>query len=108
MLKHVQDGKEARELMLHLLPVAASLAGLAIASLGLLRFSGVSPGLTVGDDLLAFSALAFLVSCYLIFWALRARDPQRALKLGRIVDTVFLGAMTCIVCAGFVMVYAVV
>ena len=107
MLKHVQDGREARELMLHLLPVAASLAGLSIASLGLFQYSGISPSKTLGDDLLAFSALAFLVSCYLIFWALRARDLQRALTLSRIVDAVFLGAMTCIVCAGFVVVYSI-
>ena len=108
MLKHVHDWKEARELLLHLLPVSASLAGLSIASLSLFHFSVHSLRDTLGDDLLAFSALAFLVSCYLTFWALRTRDERRALRLGRIVDTLFLAAMTGIVAAGFVIVYSIV
>ena len=106
MLKHVQDWKEAREVLLHLLPVSASLAGLSIASLSLFSFSGASLKETVADDLLAFSALAFLGSCYLTFWALRTRDDRVALRLGRVVDSVFLAAMTGVVVAGFVIVYA--
>ena len=108
MLKHVHDWKEARGLLLHLLPVSASLAGLSIASLSLFRLSGLSLRQTLGDDLLAFSALAFLVCCYLTFWALRTRDDRRALRLGLIVDSVFLGGMTCVVAAGFFIVYSIV
>jgi hypothetical protein len=108
MLKHVYDWKEARELLLHLLPVSASLAGLSIASLSLFHFSGHSLNQTLGDDLLAFAALAFLVCCYLIFWALRTPEDRRALRLGRVVDSLFLGGMTCVVAAGFAIVYAIV
>ena len=107
MLKHVHEWKEARELLLHLLPVSASLAGLSIASLSLFHFSAHSLRETIGDDLLAFSALAFLVSCYLIFWALRTRDERRALRLGHIVDFLFLLAMTGIVAAGFIIIYSI-
>ena len=106
MLKHVHEWKEAREVLLHLLPVSALLAGLSSASLSLLQFSASSLKETIGDDLLAFSALALLVSCYLTFWALRTRDDRRALRLGCIVDSLFLAAMTEIVAAGFVIVYS--
>lgn len=106
MLKHVSDWKEARELLLHLLPVSGSLAGLSIASLSLFQYSGHHLRTTVADDLLAFSALAFLLACYFIFWALRTRRETRALRLGRMVDTMFLAGLTAVVLAGFVVVYA--
>lgn len=105
MLKNVREWNEARELLLHLLPVSGTLAGIAIASLSLFQFGGATLRATVADDLLAFSALAFLLSCYLIFWALRTQREALMLRICRIVDSVFLAGLTGIVIAGFLLVY---
>ncbi len=105
MLSQVRESKEARELLLHLLPVSGTLAGIAIGSLSLFQFGAASLRATVADDVLAFSALAFLLSCYLIFWALRARTEVLMLRICRVVDSVFLTGLTGIVAAGFLLVY---
>ena len=43
---------------------------------------------------------------YLIFWALRSRKLNRTRCLARLVDGLFLIALTGLVLVGFVMVYA--
>lgn len=95
-----------REELLHLLSLAATLAGLCITSVTLLHTMGRhSVSATIADDGLAFSALLFLVCTYTIFFELRTRKRSVSLRLERFADTLFLIALTAMVGSGFVMVY---
>ncbi len=62
---------------------------------------------TIADDLLAISALLFLLCTYSIFFALRTRRNTLALVLEKIADALFLLALTGMVASGFIMVYTV-
>lgn len=97
-----------REELLQLLSLAGTLAGLCITGVALFHTlgRGTVPG-TLADDMLAVSALLFLVCTYLIFFALRVAREDIARRLERIVDALFLLALTSMVATGFVMVYTV-
>ncbi len=97
-----------REELLHLLSVSATLAGLCVTVVALMKaFGGHSGSATVVDDLFAVCALLFLASTYLIFWALKTTKPGLANLLVHVLDVVFLVALTLMTCAAFVMVYTV-
>jgi hypothetical protein len=89
-----------REVLLRLLSVTASLAGLCIAALGFLEASD-RPALdrSYADELIALDALLFGICVYLILWALRTDSPQRAISLSKVVDIVFLFALTTLLLA---------
>jgi hypothetical protein len=98
-----------REELLHLLSVSGTLAGLCITGVTLFH-TAARPSLpqTLADDLLAVSALLFLVCTYVIFVALRTRRESLAVLLEKVVDTLFLLALSGMVGSGFIMVYALV
>lgn len=101
------DDEDTRELLLRLLPVSSSLSGLSVGAITLFRFSERAHRLaTYADDVLVVCALLFLLSTYLAFWALRSRHARRTRQLARLVDAVFLVALTALVGVGFAMVYA--
>ena len=77
MLKNLIDPKEAREAMLSLLSTAGTLAGIAVG----------------------------LVGFYLIFFAVRDVSAARTWRMLEVIDIVFLGSMTLMVLAGFIVVY---
>ena len=62
---------------------------------------------TFPDDLLAASALLFLLCTYAIFIALRTRREAVAAVLEKVADTLFLLALTGMVASGLIMVYTV-
>jgi len=97
-----------REELLHLLSLSGTLAGLCITGVALFHTLGkASASATVADDLLAFAALLFLVCIYVIFFALRARREAVARTLEKVVDALFLLALTAMVASGFIMAYTV-
>jgi hypothetical protein len=97
-----------RDELLHLLSLSGTLAGLSITGVTLLRTLGkASVVQTVADDALAMSALLFLLCTYVIFVALRTQRVALARTLEKIVDVLFLLALTGMVAAGFIMVYTV-
>jgi hypothetical protein len=87
-----------REVLLRLLSVTASLAGLCVAALGFLEAAD-RPALerSYADELIAVDAFLFVGCVYLIMWALRTRIAKRALVLSRIIDVVFLVALTTLI-----------
>lgn len=97
-----------RDELLQLLSLSGTLAGLCITGVALFHTigRGTLPG-TLADDMLAISALFFLLCSYLIFFALRVAREDLAQRLERLVDALFLLALTGMVAAGFVMVYTV-
>ncbi|MRD47552.1 hypothetical protein [Caenimonas koreensis] len=96
-----------REELLQLLSLAGTLAGLCITGVTLFHTTGRAAIATVADDVLAVSALLFLLCTYTIFIALRTRNEKMAVFLEKVADTLFLLALTGMVLCGFVMVYAV-
>ena len=103
-----QEEDDQRDLLLRLLPMSASLAGICIAAVTLFRSNERLARLeTLADDLLTICALLFLCATYLTFWALRTRRPALVRKLSRAVDATFLAALTTLVGVGFLMVYTI-
>ncbi len=95
-----------RDVLLRLLSVTASLAGLCMAALGFMEAGSPEASLrTYADEVIAFDALLFVVCVYLILWALRTIDVRRAYVLGRVVDWVFLAALTTMLVAAAYIVY---
>ena len=96
-----------REELLNLLSVSGTLAGLCITGVTLFHTMGrASLPETVADDLLAISSLLFLLCTYAIFIGLRTKRERLADLLEKVADTLFLLALSGMVCSGFIMVYA--
>jgi hypothetical protein len=101
-----QEERDQRELLLRLLPMSASLAGLCIAAITLFRSNERLVRMeSLADDMLAICAFLFLCATYMTFWALRTRKPVMVLRLSKAVDGTFLAALTMLVGVGFLMVY---
>lgn len=97
-----------REELLHMLSLSGNLSGLCITAVTLLHgYKGNSAINTIADDLLALSALLFLICTYLIFIILRKQDAKRAQRLESVVDSFFFLALTIMVATGFIMVYTI-
>ena len=98
-----------REELLQLLSVSGTLAGLCITGVTLFHTVGrATLAETLADDLLAISALLFLLCTYAIFIALRTKRETLAIFLDKVADTLFLLALTGMVASGFIMVYALI
>jgi hypothetical protein len=95
-----------RDVLLRLLSVTASLAGLCIAALGFLEASD-NPGLegSYADELIAIDAILFVSCVYLVLWALRTQSVTRAHVLSRIVDVIFLFALTTLLVAAIYIIF---
>ncbi len=97
-----------REELLHLLSVSGTLAGLCVTAVAVVNTLGKSVrATTIVDDLFALCALLFLACTYLIFTALRIKQPTVASLLTKVVDVLFLVALTLMTTASFLMVYTV-
>ena len=97
-----------REELLQLLSLSGTLAGLSITGVAVFRaMSRQSMSATIADDLLAISALIFMVCLYVIFFGLRTERETLARALERAADILFLLALTTMVASGFIMVYSV-
>jgi hypothetical protein len=100
------DWVRDRDVLLRLLSVSASLAGLCIAALGFIEYGTPEAAYrTYADEVIAFDALLFVCCVYLILWALRTSSLERARKLSRFVDIVFLIALTTMLVASGYIVY---
>ena len=84
------------------------MAGLCTTGVALFHTkAGWSPSASIADDMLAISGLFFLICAYLLFWALLTEPRHGTNRLIRIVEVIFLVALTGMVATGFVMVYTV-
>jgi hypothetical protein len=97
-----------REELLSLLYTSASLAGLCITVVALMNtFDKTRADVTIVDDILAVCAAVFLLCIYLIFWMLRSPTSSPSVVLIKLVDAVFLLAMSSMTIAAFIMIYTV-
>jgi hypothetical protein len=108
MTESTESQSWAREELLSLLSVSGTLAGLCITVVAFMNTANrAQRAVTVVDDMLAICAAAFLICIYLIFWALKTEHPKRASRLIKIVDGLFLSALTSMTVAAFIMVYTI-
>lgn len=97
-----------REELLSLLSTSGALAGLCITVVALMNsFDKTRADVSIVDDVLAVCAAAFLLCIYLIFWALRSHKTSISEGLIKVVDGVFLLAMTAMTIAAFMMIYTI-
>ena len=97
-----------REELPSLLSTSGALAGLCITVVALMNTLDKSrANVSIVDDVLAVCAAAFLLCIYLIFWALRSHEPSISQVLIKVVDGVFLLAMTSMTLAAFLMIYTI-
>ena len=106
MLKDTNDIADTREILLAILSNSGTLAGISLALVGIMNLKPDNSKLgTVTDDLYIFSALGFVIVCYLVIFAMRFLHTNRMTRLTRIIDALFLGSLTMLVVTGFLTVY---
>src|SRR4029077_8276266 len=95
-----------RDVLLRLLPVMASLAGLCLAALGVLQVTD-RPELanTYAGEVIAIVAMLFVGCVYLVLWAARTHSLRRADLLSRVALGIFLFAMTTLLLAATYVIY---
>jgi hypothetical protein len=57
------------------------------------------------DEVIAIDALLFVSCVYLILWALRTRSLQRADQLSRLINAIFLFALTTLLLASVYVIF---
>ena len=99
------DPARDRDVLLRLLSVTASLAGLCIAALGFMEIGAPEAAMrSYADEVIAFDGMLFVLCVYLILWALRTTRVPRVRTLTRIIDVVFLFALTTtLVASGYIL-----
>ncbi len=106
MLRNVEDPRDARELLLSLLPTSGTLAGISLALVGIVNLKVSSTKIeTIADDLFLSASLGFVVVCYLIFFAVRHLHTERLQYWTSLIDILFLVSLTVLMASGFVVVY---
>jgi hypothetical protein len=106
MLKNINDRNDTKEILLALLSNSGTLAGISIALVGIINLKPVTSRVnTFADDLFLFSALGFVLDCYLVFFAVRQINSARIFLWAKWVDVIFLSSLTLQVLAGFLTVY---
>jgi len=82
------------DICVHIFSVSAGMIGVCLTVIGLFRvITELKNFSTIGDDLLAVDALAFLTSFYLSYIALRRRESKRNYQLEKIAGVIFLTAL---------------
>jgi hypothetical protein len=93
-----------RDVSQHILPTAATMVGVCVTVIGIVRVLEVNGAIsTVIDDILAFDGLIFLGSTFLSYASLRVQEPTP--RLERLADLLFLGGLGCMVAASFMLTY---
>ena len=99
-----------RDVSQHILPTAATMVGVCVTVIGIVRVLEVNGAIsTVIDDVLAFDGLIFLGSTFLSYASLRVQEPTP--RLERWADVLFLVGLTFLVglgglvCASFMLTY---
>jgi hypothetical protein len=105
MFKNVKDLDELRAAVFSLLPTSGTLAGIAIGLVGIIKMRPGGGAGTLADEILLLTALGFLVTCYLAFFALHTENEKIRHFYLRAVDIIFLAALSLLVFSGFVVVY---
>ena len=89
----------------HTFSVSAGLVGVCLTVIGLIKISGHLQKLsTLADEILAWNAVLFLVSCFISYLSLMTRRELTKRTLERIASAIFMIALLLmvVVCSIFV------
>lgn len=96
------------ELSVHVFTVSATMVGVCLTAIGLIRVVITIRHMgTLVDDLIAVNALLFVVSGLLSYWAMRSRKIGRPHLIEAIAEKVFVGAMILMGIACLALVYGI-
>lgn len=89
----------------HILPTAATMAGVCITVVSIIKLTELSKSAsTIIDDILAVDSVFFLASAFLSYLSLRTEEL--AIRLEYLADILFLLGMLVMVVCAFLLVYA--
>ena len=88
------DLKLEGDVSIHILSVSASMVGVCLTVIGIIRIVVAIRKLqTLADQLLSLDALLFLTSCIFAYFSLRSRNINRLILAERIADGLFIGGL---------------
>lgn len=86
----------------HILPTSATMAGVCITVISIVRLVESNRHVsTIIDNLMAFTGLVFLVSCFLSYMSIRS--ARRSIKFEKYADLLFLAGLSLMVVGGFLL-----
>lgn len=86
----------------HILPTSATMAGVCITVISIVRLVETHRHVsTVIDNLMAFTGLVFLVSCFLSYISIRS--PRLSARFEKYADFLFLAGLSLMVIGGFLL-----
>ncbi|HEY8356777.1 MAG TPA: hypothetical protein VIL30_04880 [Ramlibacter sp.] len=100
--------KREHELTMSLFSVSATMVGVCLTAIGLLRLVATQTQVqTLGDDLLAIDALLFVLCAFLAFWSFKTTAPALRRRLRLVVDVLFFVALSAMGLTCAVIAYAI-
>ncbi|KPG95628.1 hypothetical protein AEQ67_20625 [Pseudomonas sp. RIT-PI-q] len=92
------------DICVHIFTASAAMVGVCITVIGIFQVvSTLRSEDSLGDDFLAINAILYLITTLLSYWALRTRQLNRNHLLEKVIDGLFLIALTCTTgIAGFI------
>jgi len=98
--------KQEESISPHIFSVSAGMVGVCLTVVSLINIiTTVKKIDTLGDDLTAFDAVIFILSCYLSYMSMKTKDRKRRLLLERIADRIFLFGLLLMVLVCLFIVY---
>ena len=98
-------GHVTEELAGRIFSASAGLVGVCLTVIGLFRLARFRSINSVADNLLAVVNLGFLLACFFSYLALRGPGSDRARRLERIADLLFLASLAMTVVVGALIAY---
>lgn len=92
----VEPSKEFAEfdLTIHIFTVSATLVGVCLTVIGIIRHFGGGRAKFYGQELLALDALLFLICCILSYTGIKIKTARHKRLITTIADNLFLCALT--------------
>jgi hypothetical protein len=83
------------DICVHVFTASAAMVGVCITVIGIFQvITTLRREDSLGDDLLAVNAILYLITTLLSYWSLRTRKLRRNHLLERLIDVLFLTALT--------------
>ncbi|MGE8187474.1 hypothetical protein [Pseudomonas sp. NPDC086278] len=104
MSKESESVRLDEDICVHIFTASAAMVGVCITVIGIFQVvTTLRSEDTLGDDLLAVNAILYLTTTLLSYWALRTRKLRRNHVLEKVIDVLFLTALTfTTMVAGFI------
>lgn len=95
MSENKQSSQLDNEICVHVFTASAVMVGVCITVIGIFQvITTLRREDTLGDDLLAVNVIMYLVATLLSYWQLRTKNLRRNHLLEKIIDVVFITALT--------------